>query len=161
ISAQGQDLFGKLEGLSVPTLAVIHGPCLGGGLELALACDYRVALDQPRTQLGLPEIELGLVPGWGGTQRLPRVIGMEPALKIILRGRRVGAREALSWGLVDALGRTQQELLDSINQQAARALKEGKRPKRKLPLRSWRQRLLESTPVARRFLLRGIERLLR
>src|SRR3989442_61844 len=73
LSEKGQRLFEKLEALPIPTVAVIHGPCLGGGLELALACAYRVVVDQASTQIGLPEIELGLLPGWGGTQRLPRV----------------------------------------------------------------------------------------
>src|SRR5262249_20490671 len=74
LSAAGQQLFDKLELLPIPTLAVIHGPCLGGGLELALACDYRLVVDAPGTQLGLPEVELGLLPAWGGTQRLPQVV---------------------------------------------------------------------------------------
>src|SRR5204862_1345388 len=84
LSAAGQNLFNKLAGLSAPSVAVIHGPCLGGGLELALACDYRLVFEKPGTQLGLPEVELGLVPGWGGTQRLPRTIGLERALQVIL-----------------------------------------------------------------------------
>ena len=83
-SASGQRLFGRLAALPMPTLAAISGPCLGGGLELALACDYRLVFDKPRTQLGLPEVELGLLPGWGGTQRLPRIIGLERALRVIL-----------------------------------------------------------------------------
>jgi 3-hydroxyacyl-CoA dehydrogenase/enoyl-CoA hydratase/3-hydroxybutyryl-CoA epimerase len=76
LSATGQSLFDKLERLPFPTVAVIHGPCLGGGLEFALACDYRVAIDYSKTQIGLPEIKLGLIPGWGGTQRLARVVGL-------------------------------------------------------------------------------------
>jgi 3-hydroxyacyl-CoA dehydrogenase/enoyl-CoA hydratase/3-hydroxybutyryl-CoA epimerase len=95
LSAQGQRLFDKLAALPMPTLAGIHGPCLGGGLELALACDYRLVLDNPKTQLGLPEVSLGLLPGWGGTQRLPRVVGLRRALEMILEGKRLGARE--SW----------------------------------------------------------------
>src|SRR5438128_11266669 len=87
-SAQGQRLFEQLANLRLPTIMVINGPCLGGGLELALACDYRVVIDQSKTQLGLPEVELGLVPGWAGTQRLPRVVGMERALQVVLGGRR-------------------------------------------------------------------------
>src|SRR5205823_5691100 len=89
LSATGQKLMSKVEALRVPTVAVVHGPCLGGGLEFALACDYRVVLDQPGTQIGLPEIELGLVPGWGGTQRLPRVVGLERALRVILQRHRL------------------------------------------------------------------------
>ena len=77
-------MFDKLAALPMPTVAAIHGPCLGGGLELALACDYRLVFDRANTQLGLPEVELGLLPGWGGTQRLPRVVGLERALQMIL-----------------------------------------------------------------------------
>src|SRR5438477_5939953 len=101
LSAAGQQLFDKLERLPFPTVAVIHGPCLGGGLEFALACDYRVAIDHPKTQIGLPEIELGLVPGWGGTQRLARVVGLERSLQVILQRKRLTAREAADWDLVD------------------------------------------------------------
>ena len=72
ISRRGQQLFDRIERLPMPTVAVIHGPCLGGGLEFALACQYRVARDDETTRLGLPEIQLGLLPGWGGTQRLPQ-----------------------------------------------------------------------------------------
>ena len=77
---EGQTLFQRIEWLPMPTIAVIHGPCLGGGLELALACNYRVARDNSSTKIGLPEIKLGLIPGWGGTQRLPRVVGLTNAL---------------------------------------------------------------------------------
>src|SRR6202158_204970 len=158
LSATGQSLFDKLERLPFPTVAVIHGPCLGGGLEFALACDYRVAIDHPKTQIGLPEIELGLVPGWGGTQRLPRVVGLERALQVILGGKRLGAQEALRWGLVDAVAATKEKLLDVINDVAARAIIRGKQPKERLPLRTWRQRLLESTPIGRAVVFRETER---
>src|SRR5262249_39833475 len=72
LSAAGQRVFDRLAGLRLPTVAIISGSCLGGGLELALACDYRVAVAHPKTQFGFPEVELGLLPAWGGTQRLPR-----------------------------------------------------------------------------------------
>src|SRR4051812_47051782 len=71
LSKTGQDLFNKLAGMPMPTVASVHGPCLGGGLEFALACDYRLVYEKASTQLGLPEVELGLLPAWGGTQRLP------------------------------------------------------------------------------------------
>lgn len=92
ISARGQAVFGRLVALPAPTVAMISGPCLGGGLELALACDYRLVFDKGSTQLGLPEVTLGLLPGWGGTQRLPRVVGLERALQMILSGKRLDAR---------------------------------------------------------------------
>ncbi len=84
-----------------PTLALIRGFCLGGGLELALACRYRVAVDEPATRLGLPEVMLGIVPGWGGIKRLPRLIGGPAALDLLLTGKSVDARKAKALGLVD------------------------------------------------------------
>lgn len=101
ISKLGQDLFTRIEKLPVPTVAVIHGPCLGGGLEFALACKYRIACNDSRTRLGLPEVELGLLPGWGGTQRLPRLIGLASALRVILEGKKFSAQDALKVGLVN------------------------------------------------------------
>lgn len=97
----GQMLLQRIEWLSMPTIAVIHGPCLGGGLELALACTYRVARDNSSTKIGLPEIKLGLLPGWGGTQRLPRVAGLTNALPMILTGKHLSGSEAYEIGLID------------------------------------------------------------
>lgn len=97
----GQKLFDRLERLPIPTVAVIHGACLGAGLEFALACRYRVALDDGRAQLGLPEVQLGLLPAWGGTQRLSERIGLAAALPMILTGKKLSARQAASMGLVD------------------------------------------------------------
>ncbi|MEL0197016.1 MAG: 3-hydroxyacyl-CoA dehydrogenase NAD-binding domain-containing protein [Rhodobiaceae bacterium] len=88
-----------LEAVTVPVIAVIKGVCLGGGLELALACRWRIA--SPTARLGLPEVILGVVPGSGGTQRLPRLVGMKAALSMIPTGRHVGAAEALEIGLID------------------------------------------------------------
>lgn len=99
---EGQKIFDKLQGLPIPTVAMIEGFCLGGGLELALACRYRVALDSDKTRLGLPEIKLGIHPGWGGTIRLPRLIGAVNALDLILTGRSISASVAEKMGLVDA-----------------------------------------------------------
>ena len=95
LSREGQALLDRLEALPVPVVAAIHGPCLGGGLEVALACRYRVASDDPKTVLGLPEVMLGLIPGAGGTQRLPRLIGLRAALDLILTGRSLKAPRAL------------------------------------------------------------------
>ncbi|TWU42501.1 3-hydroxyacyl-CoA dehydrogenase NAD-binding domain-containing protein [Novipirellula artificiosorum] len=97
----GQRLFDAIEWLPMPTISVIHGPCLGGGLEWALACDYRIARDNSSTKIGLPEIKLGLIPGWGGTQRLPKLIGLPAALSMILTGKHVSAAEAVKLGLID------------------------------------------------------------
>lgn len=102
IIRQAQLVLDKLEALSYPTVAIINGFCLGGGLELALACRYRIAEDQPKTQIGLPEVKLGIHPGWGGTVRLPRLIGAKDAIPLILSGKTLSARAALKLGIVDA-----------------------------------------------------------
>src|SRR5262249_30615395 len=148
LSARGQEVFNKIAAMPMPVLAVEHGPCLGGGVELALACDYRVALDHPSTQFCFSEVELGLRPGWGGTQRAPRVVGLERALQMILGAKRVGAKEALRWGLVDAIA-PKAKLLDTIDAQAKRVILRGKQPREGLPLRTWRERALESTGLSR------------
>lgn len=97
----GRSIFDRLEALSFPTLALIHGFCVGGGLELALACRYRVALNDPRARLGLPEILLGIHPGFGGTVRLTRLIGASRALDLMLTGRTADAPTALKLGIID------------------------------------------------------------
>ena len=98
-AALGQAIFAKLDVLPIPSIALINGYAFGGGLELALACTFRIAL--PGARLGLPEIKRGLTPGYGGTQRLPRLIGEARALEMILTGRTVMAEEALRIGLVN------------------------------------------------------------
>lgn len=95
--------FNRLETLKVPTVAAIGGVCLGGGLELALACRWRVAADIPAVQMGLPEVKLGVIPGGGGTQRLPALIGIKNALELATAGKTLRVQEALKLGLVDAL----------------------------------------------------------
>ncbi|CAN5498597.1 fatty acid oxidation complex subunit alpha FadJ [soil metagenome] len=119
--AEGQRIFNRLAALKIPTVAAIHGACAGGGYEIALACDARIASDAPATRIGLPETTLGLVPAWGGATRLPRLIGPERAAEVILKGRLYTAWEALKLGLVDEVV-PQEQLLA-----AARArLKAGK-----------------------------------
>ncbi|MFT6077917.1 MAG: 3-hydroxyacyl-CoA dehydrogenase/enoyl-CoA hydratase/3-hydroxybutyryl-CoA epimerase, partial [Rickettsiales bacterium] len=98
---QGQEILSKISNLKIPTIALINGACLGGGLELALSCNYRVAIDNKKTLLGLPEVNLGIIPGFGGTQRLPRLIGLQESLKMILSGKPVDFKKALKIGLVD------------------------------------------------------------
>jgi enoyl-CoA hydratase/carnithine racemase len=105
----------KLETCGKPVAVAINGPALGGGLELALACHHRVVLDDPKVQLGLPEVTLGLLPGGGGTQRLPRLIGIDRAAEMILSGKRISAREALDLGIVDRLANSE-ELLSAAEQ---------------------------------------------
>ena len=97
----GQLLFQRIEWLPMPTVVVIHGPCLGGGLELSLACNHRIARDNSSTKIGLPEIKLGVIPGWGGTQRLPKLVGLTSGLSMILQGKHLNAQEAFKIGLVD------------------------------------------------------------
>jgi 3-hydroxyacyl-CoA dehydrogenase/enoyl-CoA hydratase/3-hydroxybutyryl-CoA epimerase len=102
-SRAGHRLFAAWEALPFPTVAAIRGVAMGGGTELALASTYRLASDRADTRIGLPEVRLGIVPGWGGSTRLPRLIGIAAALDLILTGKAVSGRQALRLGLVDAL----------------------------------------------------------
>jgi 3-hydroxyacyl-CoA dehydrogenase / enoyl-CoA hydratase / 3-hydroxybutyryl-CoA epimerase len=101
LSRSGQEMMNRIEASPKPIVAAINGACLGGGFELALACQYRIATDHPKTQIGLPEVQLGLIPGAGGTQRLPRLVGVRAALDMILAGKTERAQKALRIGLVD------------------------------------------------------------
>lgn len=100
LSREGHALLDRVERSRAPVVAAIHGACLGGGLELAMACAYRIATDHPKTTLGLPEVQLGILPGGGGTQRLPRLVGLATALDMMLAGKAVKARKARAIGLV-------------------------------------------------------------
>ncbi len=99
--ANGRKVFQRISEMTIPTLAAVHGACLGGGLELALACRYRLATDHRKTRLGFPEVLLGILPAWGGTTRLPRLIGLAHALDLLLTGRQLDAPRAERIGLVD------------------------------------------------------------
>jgi 3-hydroxyacyl-CoA dehydrogenase/enoyl-CoA hydratase/3-hydroxybutyryl-CoA epimerase len=125
----GQNLFTRIAALPIVTVAAIHGACAGGGLELALACDFRVASKDAVTRIGLPEVTLGLVPAWGGSTRLPRIIGPAKAMKAILRGDLMPAERAVRIGLVDGLA--PRERLTVL---AAKFVAKGK-PARKMRLR--------------------------
>jgi 3-hydroxyacyl-CoA dehydrogenase / enoyl-CoA hydratase / 3-hydroxybutyryl-CoA epimerase len=131
VSALGQELLNRLEALRVPTVAAIHGACLGGGLEVALACRYRVCTSDSRTVLALPEVQLGVIPGMGGTQRLPRIVGLQSALDMILAGRNIRPPRALKMGLVDEV--VHPSILLDIAIDRAEGLAEGrvKRAKRR------------------------------
>jgi 3-hydroxyacyl-CoA dehydrogenase/enoyl-CoA hydratase/3-hydroxybutyryl-CoA epimerase len=120
--AEGQRVFNRIAVLRIPTVAAIHGACAGGGYEVTLACDWRVASDDSATRIGLPETTLGLIPAWGGSTRLPRLIGEERASEVILDGKLYSAAEALRLGLVDEVA-PKEKLLDA----ARRKLGEGKR----------------------------------
>jgi 3-hydroxyacyl-CoA dehydrogenase/enoyl-CoA hydratase/3-hydroxybutyryl-CoA epimerase len=121
--AKGQEIFNRLANLKIPSIAAIHGASAGGGYEVALACDYRIASDDPATRIGLPETTLGLIPAWGGCTRLPRLIGTEKAADVILKGKLYSAQEALKLGLVDEVA-SRDQLLDRARQK----LRDGKRP---------------------------------
>lgn len=101
LARQGQQMMAEINALPIPVIAAIHGACLGGGTEMALACHNRICTDDAKTVLGLPEVQLGLLPGSGGTQRLPRLIGVSTALDMILTGKQLRAKQALKVGLVD------------------------------------------------------------
>ncbi|TMH15691.1 MAG: crotonase [Betaproteobacteria bacterium] len=132
---RGWDLYNKLEALPFPTLALVNGFCMGGGVELALACRYRVAVDQPGTRFALPEVMLGILPGWGGVKRLPRLVGPTAALDMLLTGRAVDARRAKRLGLVD------EAVPPRIQENAARMMVLEAPRSRRLPLV---QRLMNS-----------------
>jgi enoyl-CoA hydratase len=117
LALRSHELGRKMADLPKPIIAVINGFALGGGLELALACDVRLASDT--AQVGLPEVTLGIIPGWGGTQRLPRVVGPSMAKLLMMTGERIDAQEALRIGLVERV-HPQAELLDAAKQLATK-----------------------------------------
>jgi 3-hydroxyacyl-CoA dehydrogenase/enoyl-CoA hydratase/3-hydroxybutyryl-CoA epimerase len=120
--AKGQRIFGRLANLKIPTVAAIHGASAGGGYEVTLACDYRIATDDPATRIGLPETTLGLIPAWGGCTQLPRLIGAEKAAEVILKGKLYSAQEALKLGLIDETAPR-----DQLVERARKKLGEAKR----------------------------------
>jgi 3-hydroxyacyl-CoA dehydrogenase / enoyl-CoA hydratase / 3-hydroxybutyryl-CoA epimerase len=142
IVRRGAELFDRLARVPYPTLALIKGFCLGGGLELALACRYRVAVDDPSTRMGLPEVMLGIVPGWGGIKRLPRLIGAPAALDLLLTGKTVDARRAKSLGIVDEA--VPQRIVDNT----VAGMMEALPPLRRLPFAL----SLTLNPLARQFI---------
>jgi 3-hydroxyacyl-CoA dehydrogenase/enoyl-CoA hydratase/3-hydroxybutyryl-CoA epimerase len=143
LARQGQAMFDRIEALQVPVVAAIDGACLGGGLELALACHYRVATDSNKTIIGLPEVQLGLLPGSGGTQRLPRLIGIQKALPLILTGKQLRAKQAKKLGIVDDV------VPPSILLDAAVKLALSSKAKVKRVRHSLLNKLLEGTGVGR------------
>jgi 3-hydroxyacyl-CoA dehydrogenase/enoyl-CoA hydratase/3-hydroxybutyryl-CoA epimerase len=152
LSFQGQETVSRVETFHKPIVAAIHGACLGGGLELALACHYRIATDHPKTQLGLPEVQLGLIPGAGGCQRLPRLIGARAALDMILSGRSERASKALRLGLVDEV--VPRSILPQVAVAAADRLAREGQPKRGRTS-GVAAFLLDRTPAGRQLVYRG------
>ena len=151
LSRDGQMMLDSLERLRVPIIAAIHGACLGGGLETALACRYRIATDHPKTILGLPEVQLGLIPGAGGTQRLPRKLGLTSALDLILTGKNVRAKKALQLGLVEEM--VHPSILRSVAIQRAHEVAEGRR-KSERHKGGVKGILLDANPAGRAIVLR-------
>ncbi len=155
----GQDLFSEIEKLPCKTIAAIHGPCLGGGLEFSLACKHRIARDSDSTKIGVPEIMLGLIPGWGGTQRLPKQVGLSTGMKMILTGKHLSAKEAYSSGLVDRVVDSERwdegiaEFVDDVLQN--RNLDD---PAKRRPLA---QRLMDATGIGRSIVFRMTEKQIR
>lgn len=147
-SRVGHRLFSAWESLPFPTVAAIRGVCLGGGLEIALACTYRVASDRPDTKMGLPEVRLGILPGWGGSTRLPRLIGIAEALDLILTGKTVAGKKALKLGLIDAL-MPDARFLDTVRDFARERLDKARRDEGGFDLK---ETLLEKNPVGRKIL---------
>ncbi|MGH7651013.1 MAG: fatty acid oxidation complex subunit alpha FadJ [Gemmatimonadaceae bacterium] len=153
LSRDGQMLLDSVERLRIPIVAAIHGACLGGGLETALACRYRIATDHPKTILGLPEVQLGLIPGGGGTQRLPRRVGLTNALDLILTGKNVRGKKALQLGLVDEL--VHPSILRTIAIQRAHEVADGRR-KSESHSGGMKGLLLDANPAGRAIVLRKV-----
>lgn len=148
----GHAVFNRLQQLPFPSVAFIHGACLGGGLECALACSYRVVTDHPKTLLSLPETTLGIIPGWGGTQRLPRLVGLVESLGMILSGRRLNAVKAYKIHLADAVFAWEfkeeklKEFLTLCQAEGGRKKIEAKRKRPFMP-----SLLLEGNPIGRKY----------
>jgi 3-hydroxyacyl-CoA dehydrogenase/enoyl-CoA hydratase/3-hydroxybutyryl-CoA epimerase len=152
-SREGHALLDQLETLRTPVVAAIHGACLGGGLEASLACAWRIATDHPKTVLAAPEVQIGLLPGAGGTQRLPRTVGLQAALDMILTGKNIRAKKALQIGLVHEL--VHPAILRDLAVQRARELAAGtkKRNPRARP-NDLKSLLLDDNPLGRTVVLR-------
>jgi 3-hydroxyacyl-CoA dehydrogenase/enoyl-CoA hydratase/3-hydroxybutyryl-CoA epimerase len=151
LSADGQDMLDRVARFPKPIAVGIHGSCLGGGFEFALACHYRVATDHPKTTIGLPEVQLGILPAAGGCQRLPRLVGARAALAMILAGKTERAAKAFRLGMVDEL--VPPPILAEITLAAARKMAAGWRPKRKRR-GGFIGFLLDGNPLGRRIVFR-------
>ncbi|HEV8051652.1 MAG TPA: 3-hydroxyacyl-CoA dehydrogenase NAD-binding domain-containing protein, partial [Parachlamydiaceae bacterium] len=159
IISTGHRIFNKLENLPFPTVALIQGACLGGGTEMALACTYRVVSDSPKTAIGLPEVTLGIIPGWGGTQRMPRLVGLMEGLPIILGGKSVKANKAAKIKLADAIYApaffnegVSQFLKQCLSSEGARKIKDSRKR------HGLSSALLEKNPIGRAFIFNQAEK---
>ena len=153
LSSSGQLIMDRIAKLRTPIVAAIHGPCVGGGTETVLACAYRICTDHPKTMLALPEVLLGIIPGTGGTQRLPRLVGLRNALDMILTGKNIRAKKALQIGLVDEM--VHPAILRDIAIDRARKLSSGalrrSRGRKHVGVLDW---LLEKNPLGRALVFR-------
>ncbi len=113
-SPKGRQIWTRLDRFTKPVIAAINGFAMGGGLELALSCHFRIMVDDPKATIGLTELNLGIIPGWGGTQRLTRVVGKARALDMILFSRRIGAKEALAIGLINQISTKDKLMQDAL-----------------------------------------------
>ena len=147
---RGQAIFEQIATLPWPTVAAIGGVCVGGGTELALACDYRLMSDAPKARIGLPEVRLGIYPAWGGCTRLPRLVGLQAALDLILTGKSLDARRARRIGLVDEA--VPAAIFESFASKFARGKLGGGKRRRRRPL-SLGSLALEANPLGRRVVL--------
>ncbi len=152
LSRGGQLLLNRLAAMPKPFVAAMHGAALGGGLEVALACRYRIATDHPKTVLALPEVQLGLLPGAGGTQRLPRTVGLQAALDMILTGKNIRAKKALQMGLVHEL--VHPSILRDIAVRRVRALARGDAMPARARQHGVSELLLEDNAVGRTVVFR-------
>lgn len=149
----GKKILQSLEDLQIVSVAVINGACLGGGFELALACKYRVGSFSDRLRMGLPEVKLGIIPGFGGTQRLPRLAGLSRALDMILSGRMLSGKSALKYGLMDRMFPDATLAEDVVN--FAEGVSSGKEKVPRKKKKKVLQLFLENTPLGRALLFKG------
>lgn len=152
LSRSGQQLLNRLAAMPKPFVAAIHGAALGGGLEVALACRYRVATDHSKTVLALPEVQLGLLPGAGGTQRLPRTVGLQAALDMMLTGKNIRAKKAWQMGLVHEL--VHPAILHEVAMRRVRALARGESTPARVRPGGARNMLLEDNALGRALVFR-------
>ncbi|CAM9826360.1 unnamed protein product [Ectocarpus fasciculatus] len=146
VCMDGHATFDILAKKGIPVIAAINGACLGGGLEWALHCDYRLATTSPKTVLGLPEVKLGLLPGWGGTQLLHPLVGLQTALDMILTGKNIRPHKALKMGLVDQL--VDPASLEAVAVEAAASLADGSLKSKRKP-KALMNKIIEDTPMGR------------
>ncbi|MCG8374627.1 MAG: 3-hydroxyacyl-CoA dehydrogenase NAD-binding domain-containing protein [Balneolales bacterium] len=146
LSIDGHSILNRIEAYPKPVVVAIHGSCMGGGLELSMACSYRIASSHPKTILALPEVKLGVIPGTGGTQRMPRLIGIQKALSYMLTGGNIYAHKAKKIGLIDEL--THKDALEEAAVKAVHKLT-GSKPFHRKDKRSLVERLLEGNRIGR------------